>query len=282
VTLAPLLVCCLYFVWGGDWSGAVGAWAQGGLFLLAVLALPLNIRQGLNYAEPHHRGMAAFEQDVRRGMPIYLLLARHTNAICPEVLEPTYLEACLRMLHGAGFSPYGSLQDNPPFDEQPLAIDAVALHDATWQDGVVRGQGKDAYLSVALSEPRFVAGVRIRYAYPDTGQADFRLAWRRRAADRFPEKPQFVLSPLRTGSEELVVYVGDEVSHFAIYPDSEPWTLKLKELTLLLPAADVGRMRRIAEPVCAIRAQPRPAAPGADHSVATLPLFFSPGATHEP
>jgi hypothetical protein len=247
VTLAPLLVCCLYFAWGGDWAPSTGAWAQTGLFVLAVLMLPLNVQQGLNYAEPHHRGMAAFEKDVRSGDPIYWLLARHTNDICPEVFEHTYLEKCLHMLHRAGFGFYGSLQDSPPFHRIPLAVESVALHHARWQNGAIKGQGKDAYFRVALPEPRFIAGIRIAFSCPNTPQTEFRLAWRRRANDLFPENPQFVLNPLRTESAELIVYVGDSVSELRFYPDKEPWIMKVKELSLLIPAAYVRPKGRTTE-----------------------------------
>src|SRR5262249_50813132 len=101
--------------------------------------VPFNTREGLNFAVPHHERAAAFEQDIRDGVPLYMLLARHTNAICPKVLEQDYLAHWLRMLRDAGLGSFGQLRDNPLFEEVPIPVDPVALQRASWDEGNGRG-----------------------------------------------------------------------------------------------------------------------------------------------
>ena len=112
VTLATLLWCSAYFVWGIYRPAATRRFAQRGLFLLILLQFVLN---GWWWAHSswwqyYRANMAAVQRDLVAGIPISRFAERHAEFLLPYA--PKALPARVRMLQRAGIEPFRFLRED--------------------------------------------------------------------------------------------------------------------------------------------------------------------------
>lgn len=236
-TLAAPALCWVYFAWELYASPAVGRLAQACLFALACVLLPMNTREGLRHAKAHRLQVEAFEQDLRAGAPTYMLLRRHGPFLFFSLNER--LGEGMRMLHRSGIGPFRSMQADPPLREVPLSAVPDALDQMTWEGNTGRGTGNNPSVIFALPEPRFVAGIRITYSYPDTDGSPlyFRAFWKRSDLEDFNERRSYLNAFLERASGErtVTIWVGDIIDKFSIFPDNKSGFFKVSSITIMVP-----------------------------------------------
>jgi len=114
--LAAPWVCAAYFAWGLYGGRSLGRFAQTGFFLLAALLLVLNSRVGKEAGRARSRCLDTFEQDVRAGVPVSVLVARHSKDVFGV---PERMTGYLRLLHDDGIGYFGVLkEDGVPLSEE--------------------------------------------------------------------------------------------------------------------------------------------------------------------
>jgi hypothetical protein len=276
--LAVPALCGVYFTWLLYGPASLGCLPKAGLFTLVCSLLALNTLDGLQYARDYHRRMDAFEADLRGGVPPYLLLRRHGEFLFWSLNER--LEGYMQKLHRAKIAPFDVLRSDPPFTEVSLpvkpvrwqqmewlsvidqamavqglgspvsdlpvvlrasvalrvaALDAPALDNGRWL-----GTGEDPSLDFSLPRPRYVAGIRITYSYPDSNGTPlwgFRLYWKGKGQADFTEERRFYTPFLKRTKEEIsvLIWVGETIDQFRLHPDNERGMFRVKAITLLVP-----------------------------------------------
>jgi hypothetical protein len=248
-----------YFILGKYGPAAVGRLAQWGLMLILLALLPLNTQQGLKMARDRiGKGSAAFERDLLAGYPPTVLAERHSRFffdLRPEEYPhwEDMLATSIRKLHRGGIGVFSKLSD-PAFREVHLPIDPIEIHDASWQDGILRVNGPDSFVTFALPGAPFVYGIRLRYSYIDPSRStsevtpvSFRAAWKhgdqsfsdsaRTERIELAPDPQ-TWGPTWLGKGALTVWVNDRIDRFRIYPNDKGCGFHLMEMVALLPMAD--------------------------------------------
>src|SRR5262249_32979616 len=154
------------------------------------------------------------------------------------------LAEAMGMLHRAGAGPFRSLRPDPAFDEVSVPPETAALGDMTWEGGTGRGAGADPSAVFRVPPPRFVAGVRIRYSYPDAARTPlyFQVFWRRSDRDDFGQDRRYLNFLLERSAEEreLTVWLADTIDEFRIHPDNKSGAFRVSGIVLLVPQ-DSGR-----------------------------------------
>jgi hypothetical protein len=236
VTLAVPALLCLYYVWQLYGPPAVRPRVQAALCAFAGLLFLLNVPVAFKYGGSQYRIKAGFERDLRDGVPVYLLVKRHTPAIHPN---QDVLAESLRLLRRAGVGPFARLQDDPPFREVPLPVAPARVHEMTWDQGAGRATGVDPYLVFRLPAPRPVAGIRLTYTHTnrDGTSPRFRVDWKAHDRDEFTTERGYEDPYAVTGPAEVTrtVWVADVVGEFRIHPDDQPCSFALTALVLLVP-----------------------------------------------
>lgn len=82
--LAAPFFCGVYLAWRRYAPGRSGALVCGALLAVLLLLLPLNISSGLAFARQQAETAAAFERDVRAGMPVEQLAKRYVPVLHPR------------------------------------------------------------------------------------------------------------------------------------------------------------------------------------------------------
>lgn len=98
--------------------------------------------------------------------------------------------------------------------------------------------GVDPWITLALPRPRYVAGVRIRYAYstPAGLGARFKLSWKRADQADFSATQEFaVWGQDSVTSREVTVWACDSIAAIRIQPDDRPCEFRIDALDLLVP-----------------------------------------------
>ena len=110
VLAAPCL-CAVYLVWRRYGPGRSGALVCAALCATLVLLMPWNTAGALRFARTHGEKAAAFERDVRSGMPVDELAARYTRVYHPR---KGVLRKFLRMMHDAELSAFRPRERESP------------------------------------------------------------------------------------------------------------------------------------------------------------------------
>jgi hypothetical protein len=109
-TLAVLVLCCLFFIWG--------VYPRSGRFvqmcLLVVMCVPLSqtVQKVLDQARNTHTLAASFEADIIAGVPFSVLLERYPPLWCSDDLGKFWFASGVRLLHRAGIGSYRFLRDD--------------------------------------------------------------------------------------------------------------------------------------------------------------------------
>ncbi len=151
-------------------SGKRRGLAQMVLFTLVCSLSIHNIAVGVEFGKKRSQAAQAFLADLAQGEPVYRLARRHARPLGFEV-DQQLVADYLRLLRRAGFEPYRDLKEDPPFLEVGLPLQPVDVVGMTWSPPSGQVTANDAYLTFALKEPRFVAGVQVTIAYPHPAAA---------------------------------------------------------------------------------------------------------------
>jgi hypothetical protein len=162
------------------------------LFTAVAIAWPMNLHDGLEEAARDYRERAAaFERDLRAGVPASLLTERHRPHIYFEEEEDRdkemtgYFEA----LRQAGLEPFPLLRDDPEWQDVVYRSKPAAVHEMVWDGYDGGGIGPSSYLRFDLKRPRFVYAIRFHCWYKKTADnaAAFRVVWRNSANEKFDD-----------------------------------------------------------------------------------------------
>ena len=250
----------LYFTWMLYGPPRIRRFMTAALFLGQLVLALLDFQHGVSLGKGHKYRMAAFERDLRSGMPTYMLLGRYSKHI---QFTRTDLEDAQR----TGFGIFGSLQGDPEFREVPLPLEPTTVHDMAWDDGRARPIGDDPYLILKLPEARFIGGLRLEYSHefpPRGGPEPFRISCKQDDSDHFTSARTRItrFHCLGPGKENITTWIGARVQQFRIRPtalfptqpsifaptglelrsrqtqDEETYALQISRATLLLPVQE--------------------------------------------
>jgi hypothetical protein len=234
VTLPLPLLCCIYLVWA-DRRTRVGSVVQLGLLALMAVVFAINLPEGLRQAAYRRERADAFQRDLRAGVPIYILLGRYTRFFH---ISQRDLADGLHMLQQAGFGPYRELQADPAFVEIPVPLTPTSVNQVTWEGDTGQATDADPYLVFALPQPRFVAGIKVRFCHANregTGPV-FRMSWKKSDGDDFTERRRWTERLPPSGPEVcLTIWVVDTVGQFRLHPDDKPCDFQISKICLLVP-----------------------------------------------
>ena len=250
VTLAVPAWCGAWLVWTiygpPRWSGGMPA----ALATAALLALWGNARFGLEYARDLRSHLAAFEADLRAGVPRRELVRRYDPYLHPH--EDVPLEY-LPMLRRADLGLYADLREDPPAREVPLDLVPSGLADVTWRDSTATVvAGADPHIDFTLPAERYVAGIRLEYQYEarDGGLPLIGIRWKRADDREYPAGNYKKYSPTgdranwergtwtRLGDSvtTMTVALADTIGQIRINPNYLPGVFRIRRLVLLVPA----------------------------------------------
>jgi hypothetical protein len=190
--------------------------------------------------------MARFEEDLEKALPMYLLLARHTQTIWPATAGEADIARFVLKLREAGIGDYRRIADNPPFTHIALPLKPSHIEGGSWSAGAVRTDSGEAYLTFTLPASRYVAGIRIEctYAAPETPWVT--VTWKPSGALDYPQSVPFQRSLEGTDwtaekAGPLVIWVGEEIDEFLFFPHTGPAEITLRRIELLTPADGTPR-----------------------------------------
>jgi len=236
--LPALTLPWIYFVWVLCGPKAFGNFMQMCLFVLMVVVAPVNIATDYKLLTNHFAGITAFKHDMEQGVPPYVLIARHQLTITTDAGwgEDLVDDKCLLALRRAQIGSFRHLQDNPPFRELLLTL-KPRTNQATWNDETVHGMGEDSYITFALPEPMFVAGVRIRGKHSNEATAVVVIIWGRLGNSGFSQTGSNYSQGWYGEDYQRTFYVADTIDQVRVFPDNKPSGFSITELVLLIPEA---------------------------------------------
>jgi hypothetical protein len=219
--LAPGL-CAIYFtgvLYPRGWSRLIPVV----LVVVAAVMAPRNMDVGIEKAAKVREGMQKFQHDARAGWPVIALADRYASFPFPLYPYREPLARWLKMLAEAGAPALPPLRADPPFRVLPAASALVKSPDGGFD----------------LKPPRFVYGVRVKYAYERMASqsAMIRLAWRTegKAAEVHAVELPVLQNPVENG---LLFWVEAPLAALAIDPDNQPYSGRIYDIELLVPVND--------------------------------------------
>jgi hypothetical protein len=218
-----------------------------GMFTLLAGMFALNLMMALNAGKEHRARMDAFERDLRAGMPLSMLVARHGVFLSPRLpTEPDAGDVArgLPMLRRAVGRQYQGVRDDPAVAEEPFPVVPAAVRQITW-DGDRGGQawGADSHLVFALGEPRMVYAVRVWYSVSPEEKGPVppcsRLYWKRGDQEAFTRARSQAHCDEEPGAGERTAtfWVMETIDQFRIHPSERPAAFRIADIMLLVPAA---------------------------------------------
>jgi hypothetical protein len=230
--LAVPLPCWLYLVWCVYRPNTIGYLVQTCLFVWILLPLQSGMEAILPYLEDRRARVDAFLADVKGGLPPYMLLPRHKDALCPSWGDHGILADAMSLLHEARIGSFQAMRENPPFEEVAFPLDRLGGNEMTWKNGTGHGTGPESYVTIPLKDPTLVAGVRI--VSRDAGSFAS-VSWRKSGED-FPTTPQFGGQQFGTW---LIIFIGETIDEIRIQPafPPGPFDIEISDITLFIPPA---------------------------------------------
>jgi hypothetical protein len=220
--LAPAL-CGMYFVWE-IYGGRVGRAVQIGMVAVLAVLLPGNFRQAVVIGEDLQFKTHAFEQDVRSGLPAFVLAERHFSSdVVPRAEKITEI---LKAHKANGVGVFAEIREDPEY--------------------VVESRPVGESLTFSLPGARHVYAVRLRYAYVKSENPfpTMQVHWAGGMTTSTvpgPDQPTWALvdgkiqvdAKVRT-ERVLTVWVDAVVDEVRVVPDTLPAELKLSSFELLV------------------------------------------------
>jgi hypothetical protein len=233
--LAVPTLFSVYFVWVIFRPQTLGRLGQMCLFTLINLAVFLGVRTTVEYySHGRHPTLEALERDLLQEAPPYVLIARYGVELDDGDGRHVFLADSMRLLHRKGIGPFRNLHDDPPFQEIPLSKTPVADNEITWHEGTAHGSGADSYLTFALPEPRYIAGIRFECSHSNAASAKLRVFWRSSDQGKFPENPQYYWAYCQQ-EHPVTIYVADTIDEIRIHPDDKAFEFSIVKIDLLVP-----------------------------------------------
>ena len=251
-------LCCAYFIWIMHGTPAIKSLMQMCLFTAACLFFLPNLDFGLGLGKYFGAMRQALEQDIRAGVPPFILAERRIVFLTPSTDDIKGTASLLRQMQRAGIPQFKHMAPDPAFREVALPLAPVGMNQMTWHNGVGSSGVDDpgqASVDFAFTEPRFVYAIRLKVAYgPQTsGWAAFRMSWGNSNHDTWRSEgvsgckggvsltvetvPHDMWSRrYRAGSQKtLTIWVNSTIDGFRICPDTKPFSFAASEITLLVP-----------------------------------------------
>jgi hypothetical protein len=227
LTLVGPALCGMYFVWE-IYGGKLARVLQYGMVAVLAVLLPGNVRQAVAIGKDVQAKAEAFERDVRKGLPAFVLAERHFSS---DVVPRAEKIAEILKAHKAnGVGVFGEIREDPVYVVESLKV----------------GEG----LTFALPEARHVYAVRLRYAYVKTENPwpTMQVHWKGPGAEGMmastvagPEQETWALidgkihvdGKVKT-ERVLTVWVDAVVEEVRVVPDTMPAEMRVGRLEVLV------------------------------------------------
>ena len=255
LTIMVPALCAFYFVWQIA-GGRFARFVQFGMAVVLAALLPASYVQAKQVGNALRQQSAAFERDVRAGMPAEILAEHYfASDVVPRADKITRI----LIAHKAnGIGIFKEIRDEPHYRTDVLSLDASIRDGVVLRDGVAEGNEAKSSLTFALGQPRHVYAVRLRYAYVKTVNLwpTLRTYWRNSTLEEFndtnayastvsgPDQPTWALidGKIHTdakvrGERVLTVWIDKTIDEFRIYPDSVPCEFRLPIVEVLARAS---------------------------------------------
>jgi hypothetical protein len=139
----------IYFIWGMYATAVIAQFVQMCLLILACMMLPFNMVEGLKVGKLWLSQSRAFERDMEAGAAPSILVDRYGSFLIwtgsgeKPVRKETKenLSGWLQGLRNKGIGKFRFLREDPAVQEVSVQTPRIALHEATWNDGIVTGTG---------------------------------------------------------------------------------------------------------------------------------------------
>jgi hypothetical protein len=251
-------LCCAYFIWIVYGTSTLKSIIQVSLFAAACLFFLPNLYYGLGVARHFGNIGKALDQDIRAGVPPFMLAERQIAFLNPATDDAKGIALALRQMRQAGMPQFRHMTPDPAFRAVALPVTPIGVNQMIWHNGVgysSTGNPGQASVDFAFTEPRFVYAIRLEVSYgPQTsGWAAFRISWRNsnrgtwrgekisgcKGGDslRVETIPHDLWARrYRAGSRKsLTIWINSTIDGFRICPDTKPFSFSLSEITLLVP-----------------------------------------------
>jgi hypothetical protein len=258
LNMALPALCCVYFIWIVYGSPAIKSIVQICLFIMPCLFFMPNLANGLGIGRYFSTSRQLFEQDIRAGVPPFILAERHITFLNPATDDINGIASLLRQMQQAGIPQFRDMATDPAFREVTLPVAPVGMNQVMWRNGVGYSYADDssqASVDFVFTEPRDVYAIRLTYAYGDKthGWAAFRMSWgigdhNNNEANGGSNCKGKVSLRLETFSHDmwskryrdgpqksLTIWVNSTIDGFRICPDTKPFSFAVSRITLLVP-----------------------------------------------
>jgi len=228
------------------------------LFTVTCLFLLPNLANGLGTGRYFSNIGQVLEQDIRTGVPSFILAERHIAFLNPDTDDVNGIALRLRQMQQAGIPQFRHMAPDPIFREVVLPVTPVGMNQVMWHNGVGYSYADDpsqASVDFTLPEPRFVYAIRLKVGYGQytPGWAAFRMFWGTSGYDTWGSErasgckggvslsvetvPQDMWSRRYRGGPQksLTIWVNSKIGRFRICPDTKPFSFVPSEITLLMP-----------------------------------------------
>lgn len=256
VVVMPAL-CCIYLFWEIQ-GGLAGRLVQLGLVVVIAVLFPLNLSAAIQLGRDVKHKTAAFEHDVRNGVPASVLAERHfANDV---VSRGENLAAILKDNKAHGIGIFKEIRDDPSARIEKVDVAEAIPDGVVWHEGVAltAHSGSAGSLTWKLTYPRHVYAIRICYAYRRATNLwpTLRTYWRNSATEDFndaaaffatvagPDQPTWELIDGKIHTDvkvrtmrKLTVWLDATIDEFRCYPDSAPCEVRFSSVELLEPAS---------------------------------------------
>jgi hypothetical protein len=258
LNMALPALCCAYFIWIVYGKPGISTLVQMCLFTGMCLFFLPNLAVGLGMGRHFSTIGQTLKQDIRAGVPPFILAERHVAFLNPATDDVKGIALRLRQMQQAGIPQFRDMALDPAFREVALPVAPVGMNQVMWHNGVGDSRADDpsqASVDFALIEPRFVYAIRLTYAYGDKthGWAAFRMSWgdgdhnnwgnagvsgcKGRVSLSLETFPHDMWSKRYRGGPQksLTIWVHSTIDGFRICPDTKPFSFAVSEITLLVP-----------------------------------------------
>jgi len=257
LTIVAPALCVFYFAWEIA-GGRFAPFVEFSMAIVLVALLPASYIQARQFGNALQQQAAAFERDVRAGVPASVLAEHHfASDVVPRA------DKIMRILtaHKAnGMGIFKEIRDEPHYRTEVLPVTAAIPDGIVFRGGVASGNNADGSLTFALGKPQHVYAVRLHYAYLKTANlwGTMRIYWRNSVTEEFgdrnpraaarmyesivsgPDQPTWALIDgkihidAKVRSERvLTVWIDKTIDQFRIYPDSGPCEFRLPSVEIL-------------------------------------------------
>ncbi len=156
LNMALPALCCVYFIWILYGKPRIKSLVQMGLFAATCFFFSTNSAIGFWWGKNHNLQGRAFEQDLRAGVPPFILAERHVVFLDPSTNDIEGMTLRLRQMQQAGVSQFRHMALDPAFREIALPVAPVSMNQVMWHNGVAHSYAADpgrASLDFAFTPP---------------------------------------------------------------------------------------------------------------------------------